>query len=109
MLLNEDSFSLFETERNSELRTRTVHRNSKIESQSLWEIRENLHHFIRFIARFIPILYGFTLVCGLQARVYTPLLQAKRSSGKKEARETLAAIYMVLCCFIYPNLTAASG
>jgi hypothetical protein len=42
------------------------------------------------------ILYGFTLVCGLQA---------KRSSGKKEERETLPRSYTVLCRFIYPNLS----
>jgi hypothetical protein len=39
------------------------------------------------------ILYGFTLVCGLQA---------KRSSGKKEERETLAAILYGFMPFYIP-------
>jgi hypothetical protein len=40
------------------------------------------------------ILYGFKLVCGLQA---------KRSSGKKGERESLVAMFS--CRFIYPNLS----
>jgi hypothetical protein len=39
------------------------------------------------------ILYGFTLVCGLQA---------KRSSGKREERETLAAILYGFMPFYIP-------